>query len=542
MKTKSNFNSLLDLENIYNLIKNNQLEVKKADNGIPESIFRTYSAFANTNGGVILLGVEEKKDKSLNIIGILHPEKLIKEFWTKINDTKKISFNTLFDKHVYIAEIDNKQIIVIEIPRADRTVKPIFLNEKPFAESYRRNGEIDFLCSKEMIEAMFRDRCHKTQDMLVWDKLTFDIFDFDSVRRFRNMVSKEHIWRKLDDLDFLYKIGAIGAGKDGKLHPTTAGLLMFSIEPEIVRAFPLYFLDYQEQYDVINRISYRIMSSSGDWTGNLFDFYFKTYYRLIQNPKLAQSGEDVHKAISEALVNSLINSDYSGERGLVIRNYPDRIIMKNPGRFRINIEEAMGEGITSVRNGVIRKMFDLINIGEKTGMGMNYLFNIWKSQEWELPSFEESIDPDRTSLTLFIGKVAIKNSDETENKVAIISSDNDIINNKQNPVIISDNSNRTNIELAIKSSDNSLFELPKKTNQVAIKSSDKTNSKVAIKHDNRHDLIINIIKQKGEVRCNDLADIFKLSEQMMRRILSNMVKDGTLIALGENKNRRYALK
>lgn len=48
--------------------------------GLPRSIWETYSAFANTLGGVILLGVEEYKDKSLHPVNLPDPEGMVAEF------------------------------------------------------------------------------------------------------------------------------------------------------------------------------------------------------------------------------------------------------------------------------------------------------------------------------------------------------------------------------------------------------------------------------------------------------------------------------
>lgn len=136
---------------------------------------------------------------------------------------------------------------------------------------------------------MVRDASVKTQDMLVLDEMDMDVFNKESVRSYRQRMRLSrpgHVWEALEDEDFLLKLGAVGIGSDGKKHPTSAGLLMFGNEYDIVLEFNTYFLDYQEQYDAGTRWTDRISSSSGDWSGNVYDFYFRVYNKLIQDIKV----------------------------------------------------------------------------------------------------------------------------------------------------------------------------------------------------------------------------------------------------------------
>lgn len=82
--------------------EDNRREVKKAKGGLPNSLWETYSAFANCYGGIIILGVKENKDGSWYMTGLDNAAKLRKDFWDTINNKTKVSINLLTDNDVEI--------------------------------------------------------------------------------------------------------------------------------------------------------------------------------------------------------------------------------------------------------------------------------------------------------------------------------------------------------------------------------------------------------------------------------------------------------
>ena len=423
---------MLDLSQLSKYKENNRIEAKKAQGGLPRSIWETYSAFANTFGGYILLGVVENADKSFSSVPLSSPEKIVSDFWNSVNNHSVVNVNILSDRNVQIVESGGNRIVIIEVPRADRHDKPVYIGTNPFAGSYRRNGEGDYRCTKDEVRAMMRDQADISQDARVMDTMTTDVFDMDTIRRYRQRMDNlrpGHVWSELAVEDFLHRIGAMARDTSGKLRPTAAGLLMFGHEYEIVREFPHYFLDYQEHDRATTedeRWTDRIVSSSGDWSGNICDFYFRVYNRIAQDIKVPfkLNGADriddtpMHKALREALANALIHADYYDRRGLVIQKWPDKIRIANPGAFRINVQEALVGGVSDPRNESLIKMFNLINVGERAGSGLPSIRFVWQKQGWQEPEIVEAFNPDRTTLTLPLSaaKMAVKSGGK---KVAV---------------------------------------------------------------------------------------------------------------------------
>ena len=391
---------MIDLNHLEQYTENNRIEAKKALGGLPHSIWETYSAFANTMGGLLLLGVVEGQDKTLHPVDLPDPERLRHEFWTMVNDPRVASVNILSPADVTIETVEGKRILVIRVPRAERAFRPVYVEGNPL-NTYRRRGEGDCRCSREELQAMVRDADERAQDLRLWEQLGPEALRADSVRMYREHMTLSHPghpWERLDDGAFLLQAGALGADARGNLHPTSAGLLMFGVEADVVRAFPRYYLDYRENEDPTRRIC----SASGDWSGGVFDFYLRVCARLL--PLLEDRfGAEVAGAVREVFVNSLVNADYRGTGGLTAILSEDRITVSNPGSFRIGIEAAKTGGLSDPRNGTLLKLFNRINVGEHAGSGIPGILHVWRSLRWPEPEIAQSFGPDRTTFTLRFG-------------------------------------------------------------------------------------------------------------------------------------------
>lgn len=148
---------MIDFSNIEAYRENNRIEAKKALGGLPESIWETYSAFANTLGGVILLGVEEYKDRSLHVVDLPDPEGMIRAFWELVNDSKVASTNILSEEDVQLLIEDGKRFVAITVPPAKPSDMPVYIEGNMMTGSYYRSGDGDYRLSEEEVWEILSD-------------------------------------------------------------------------------------------------------------------------------------------------------------------------------------------------------------------------------------------------------------------------------------------------------------------------------------------------------------------------------------------------
>lgn len=108
------------------------------------------SAFSNTSGGWIVLGVKQV-GKKFEITGVQNGEKIESDFFNVVNGKQKLNHQISVSAKKY--NIQGKLVIAFYIPSS--TIKPIYINS--LQNTYLRSGSGDRRASEIEINAMFRD-------------------------------------------------------------------------------------------------------------------------------------------------------------------------------------------------------------------------------------------------------------------------------------------------------------------------------------------------------------------------------------------------
>ena len=107
-----------------------QVECKSAAGGLPNTMWETYSSFANTDGGVILLGVRERNHR-FSVQGVSDADLLVKQIWDAVNNREVVSANILFERCVLWGRLKLRRPQIVEFYDPDRVNGSICLSCAP---------------------------------------------------------------------------------------------------------------------------------------------------------------------------------------------------------------------------------------------------------------------------------------------------------------------------------------------------------------------------------------------------------------------------
>ena len=391
-------------------------ECKKAENNIPKSVWETYSSFANTIGGIIVLGITENvkfvgEANHFEITGITNPQKLRKEFFDTLN-SNKVNRNILTDSDVEIIDYEGVPLMCITVPQADYRQRPIYINGNMMNGAFKRNYEGDYHCTEEDVKAMIRDANDSGNDGILIEHYNIDDIDSATLNAYRNRfrtANPDHIWNDYDDKDFLLNIGAYIRDRNTRREGLTlAGLLVFGKGLSIRERFDNIRMDYldftnlEEESRWSDRLTY-----DGRWENNLYNFFMRVQSKLISDIKRPFSlkgmerNDDslLHKAIREALTNLIIHADYMLTGVLKVEKYDNRFVFSNPGSLKIPVVDIYEGGHSKARNPHIQAILRMIGFGENIGSGFPTILEACKKENWRRPLLEERPDLHLVELT-----------------------------------------------------------------------------------------------------------------------------------------------
>ena len=401
-------NAKIDIEKILKNGENELFEFKKAKDEFPREAYPTISAFANSCGGILILGADQENGE-IYPLGISNRQKIIDDMFNGLNNPQRINKNLITNDDVMSVFYpdQNTELLLINVRAASFKEKPIYLNGNS-KNTYIRQGSGDYKCSERQIKAMIRDAAEDSYDSRGLIDYKLSDLDSESISTYLDLIKKnnpEHPFLLLSREDFLIKIGAMKRDRvKGILHCTLAGLLMFGLHSSIKEYLPHYHVEYIHKEDFLlnGKFKDRIIYD-GTWgEDNLLTFFTvvqeKLFLTLNDSSAILEDGttragiSKLKIAIREAFVNSIIHNDFLNNIGIKITSYPHYIEFYNGGSLRISKYDFFKGGHSEPRNHYIQEMFRLINICERAGSGIPKILDAATTYKLRSPELESSFE------------------------------------------------------------------------------------------------------------------------------------------------------
>jgi ATP-dependent DNA helicase RecG len=376
----------MDLPALLARTEGKTLEFKR-DLSSPDRVIRTLVAFANTAGGTVLIGVE---DKTRNVLGVSDP--LIEE--ERMANLVAHLISPQLVPEIEILPWRKTYLLAVHVYPAWSA--PHYLTKLgPESGVFVRVGSTNRQADPAIIAELKRNAGVESYDEYPVPELNTDTLDFALAAHLFGDVRK--ITRR--DLQTL----KLTRSHRGRIAPTVAGVLLighdrFARFPDAYMKAARFegstrssILDMQEIRTPLPRIVDDAVAFVEKHTSRAA--VFGTVRRMDQWPIPPE-------ALREIVINSVIHADYSQIGGpLRLALYDDRLEVENPGLLPAGVTvEDMKQGISKPRNRVIARFFQELNMVEQWGSGVRRMTDACLAAGLPEPEFEEIATHFRVTL------------------------------------------------------------------------------------------------------------------------------------------------
>lgn len=393
-----------------------RVEVKAAAGGLPKTVPETLSAFANGDGGLLILGLDERQDFVAAEGFDAH----------RIRDALAGACADDVDppvrSEVEIVEVEGEPLVVVEVDPLDPLLRPCFVRTRGhYGGSFIRGGDGDRRLTAYEVTQLLSNKGQPNDDAeLVMTATTADL-DQERVEgllaRLRSRPNRA--FTEADDTTALIRAGALARDAEGKARPTLAGLLSLGIYPQ--QFFPQLFISFialpaNELGDALDDGTRFLDNVACD--GAIPDMLHAVLTATRRNMRtaavVAEAGrvdryDYPAEVIRELVVNAVLHRDYSPlARGtqVQVELYPDRLVVKSPGTvFGAVVPSQLGvEHVSSTRNAVLAKLLaeipdaEGLPVSENRGSGLPRVMSRLRRAGMSPPDFE--VNPAHVHVTV----------------------------------------------------------------------------------------------------------------------------------------------
>ena len=381
----------MDLTEILCRPEGKTLEFKR-DLSSPTPFLRAVVAFANTAGGTVLVGVE---DKTRHVCGVADPLAVEEQAANLIGDS--IAPRLLSD--IELLRYRETHVLAVRVhPSPNR---PHYLGTDPATGAYVRVGSTNRLADSDLLREMGRYAHRRSFDEQPMPNLDSEALDFraasESFAEFRRLVRR--------DLDTL----GLRTTHQGRQVPTVGGMLLFG--KDRLAHFPDAWVQAgrfagADKTRIVDQAALRMPLAETIPAAVAFVERHMTLGLEIGPVRSAPRWEIPPIAVREALVNAVAHTDYS-QHGAPIRVsvFDDRLEVENPGLlpFGLTIED-LPRGVSKLRNRAIGRVFHELGLVEQWGSGAQRMIAACQEAGTAPPVWEEI--GTRLRVTLHTGQIA----------------------------------------------------------------------------------------------------------------------------------------
>ncbi|MET8460179.1 ATP-binding protein [Streptomyces parvulus] len=343
-------------------------EVKRSQGGLPTSMWETISAFANAQGGLIVLGVNEKTNFS--VVGVHEPAKIeanLAVLCSEMEPPVRAEIQTF--------EVDGKHVLTCYIPPTPKDQRPCHKKSLgPWAGSRVRVSDGDRKLTDYEVSLLLANRNEQKQDLKPILEASLEDLDSELIRAFLRRVreTKSPIFSRISDAEALRMLNVL-VNHDERLVPSLAGLLVFGVYPQQFEPqLDITFVAYPTPEAGVLGPSGERFTENRSIDGSIPEMVSECIRVLKRNMRRrsivtglfrTDEWEYPEEVLREALVNALVHRDYSElARGMQVQveMYPDRLVIRNPGGLYGPVEVgSLGtETISSSRNKALLKILE----------------------------------------------------------------------------------------------------------------------------------------------------------------------------------------